>query len=369
MPVWIAIAIVLGLSLFVLLRALRVRPVAVETTVDAAFYREQQAEIDRQLALGQIGAAEAETARLEASRRLLAATRAAPRALRASDRARKLAVVTVLLAIPAVALPLYARIGSPDVPEAPLAARLDADPARMDLPTALARIEQHLAEKPEDGRGYAVVAPVYMRIGRYDDAVRSYASALRLLPETATLQADYGEALTAVQQGIVNADARKAFERALALAPGLLKARFYLARAAEQDGDKAKALAMLGEMRGGTRDPAQLARLEQEIVRLGGASAVPKGGEAIAALPQAEQQQQIRAMVDGLDARLAADGGSAEEWSRLVRAYVVLRETGKVQATLQRARTALAADTAALAAFNGAIADLGIADNTDARNP
>src|SRR5690606_12282939 len=116
-------------------------PPGQEVAVDAAFYREQQAEIDRQLALGQIGQAEAETARLEASRRLLAATRLAPRALHASDRARHLAVVVVLLVIPAIALPLYARLGAPQLPAAPLAARLEADPARMDLPTAIASIE------------------------------------------------------------------------------------------------------------------------------------------------------------------------------------------------------------------------------------
>ena len=369
MPVWVPIAILLGLSLFVLLRALRVRPVASETTVDAAFYREQQAEIDRQLALGQIAPAEAETARLEASRRLLAATRLAPRALQASDRARRLGAIAVLVAIPAVALPLYARLGSPGVPEAPLAGRLDADPARMDLPTAIARIEHHLAEQPNDGKGYAVIAPVYMRMGRYDDAARSFASALRLLPETASLQADYGEALIAEQQGIVNADARKAFERALVLEPGLLKARFYLARAAAQDGDKPKAIGILEAMRKDARDPAQVSRFDQEIARLGGAAAVPKGGEAIAALPPAEQQQQIRAMVAGLDARLTSDGGSAQEWGRLVRAYAVLRETDKAHATIKRARTALAGDAAALAAFDSAIADLGIAEKTDGRQP
>ena len=50
----------------------------------------------------------------------------------------------------------------------------------------------------------------------------------------------------------------------------------------------------------------------------------------------------IAGMVEGLAERLAADGGSAAEWSRLIRAYMVLGEQ-------QKAREALAAAEAAYA--------------------
>ena len=51
----------------------------------------------------------------------------------------------------------------------------------MDLAAAIAKIEAHLAQHPDDGRGYEVLAPVYLRIGRANDAVRAASEALRLL--------------------------------------------------------------------------------------------------------------------------------------------------------------------------------------------
>ncbi len=364
MTLWIGIAVLLGLCLFAMLRALRARSVTTSAeTTDAAFYRTQLAEIDRQLGLGQIGEVEAEAARAEAARRLIAAGRNAQDTPVVDGRMRRLAVVFVLSVVPLVALALYARIGSPELPAAPLAERLAQRPAGLDLDAAVAKIEAHLSQNPDDGRGYAVIAPVYMRMGRYDDAIRSFREALRLNGETAALQADLGEAIVAQQNGIVSADARATFDRAVTLDAKYLKARFYLSQAAEQDGDKPKALAMLQAMREDAKEPALIARLDQDIARLGGS--VPKGGETIAALPEAERMQAIRGMVEGLDARLASEGGGPVEWARLVRAYTVLKDDAKAAQALKRAREALSASAESLTQFNAAIADLGIAAKPD----
>ena len=87
-----------------------------------------------------------------------------------------------------------------------------------------------------------MIAPVYMRLERYDDAAHAYAEALRLLGEDPLRRAAYGEALVAAAGGVVTDEAREAFERALAEQPGQPQARFYLALAAEQDGKKAEAI-------------------------------------------------------------------------------------------------------------------------------
>ena len=66
------------------------------------------------------------------------------------------------------------------------------------------------------------------------------------------MRADLGEAEMAAADGIVTAEARADFDRALANSPGLPMARFYLALAAEQGGDTAKAIeayqSLLGEL-------------------------------------------------------------------------------------------------------------------------
>ena len=52
----------------------------------------------------------------------------------------------------------------------------------------------------------------------------------------------------------------------------------------------------------------------------------------------------IEGMVNKLATRLASNGGSVDEWSRLIRAYAVLHEADKAKAALADARKALAPD-------------------------
>ena len=98
------------------------------------------------------------------------------------------------------------------------------------------RVEEHLDSNPDDGRGWEVIAPVYMRLGRFDDAVKARRNALALNGATAEREADLGEALAAAANGVVTAEAKAAFERAVALDPPEAKARYFLGLAAEQDG-------------------------------------------------------------------------------------------------------------------------------------
>jgi cytochrome c-type biogenesis protein CcmH len=71
---------------------------------------------------------------------------------------------------------------------------------------------------------------------------------LRLLGATAAREADHGEALIAQARGLVTAEARAAFERALALDAKNAKALFFLGLAAEQDGKPADAREIWGRL-------------------------------------------------------------------------------------------------------------------------
>ena len=101
----------------------------------------------------------------------------------------------------------------------------------------IARIEAHLEENPKDGRGWEVVAPVYMKLERYDDAVKARRNAINLLGETAARDVDLGEAMTAAANGVVSDEAKVAFDRAIKLDADHFKAMFYLGLAAQQDGN------------------------------------------------------------------------------------------------------------------------------------
>ena len=150
-----------------------------------------------------------------------------------------MALVAALVLLPLGAAGLYLMLGSPDLPgQGPLAARREA-PGQQSIPELVARIEAHLEQNPEDGRGWEVVGPVYMRLGpRFDDAVTRAAQKRAAISwiETLTREADLGEALTAAANGVVTAEAKEAFDRALKLDADDFRGRYFAGLAAEQDG-------------------------------------------------------------------------------------------------------------------------------------
>jgi len=370
---WVAFALMTGAAVLCAIWPLSRRRSGAEGQTRAiAFHRAQLAEIERDVERGQLPPGEAAGARAEAARRLIAASdavgiAAAPDDGRAGPR-RRAAVVMVLAMVPAVSLGLYWRLGSPDLPDAPLSARAAKPGQGEDLAAALAKVEAHLNADPHDGRGFQVIAPVYMRMGRYEEAARAYERALLLLGEDAEMRADDGEALTAAAGGVVTAGARAAFERALATQADLPKARFYLGLAAEQEGDKDRAGELYRRLiSDGPADAPWLGVVRERLAALTGepppaAAPAAPGGEAaaIAALDPADQQTAIRGMVARLAARLEQNGDDAQGWQRLIRAYGVLHETDKARDAIARARKAMAGDEAAGRALDALAQEFGL---------
>lgn len=317
---------------------------AVENPSDpnTQFYRDQLAEIERDRERGLMSPSEAEAAKAEAGRRLLRATAAGDPGYCALGepalRRRRAVSALALSAVPILALAVYGAYGSPHLSDQPLAARLKDPADQMDIAAAIGRIEAHLAQNPQDGRGWEVIAPVYLRMGRVDDAVKAYETALRLLGPDLNRLTQYGEALVSAQDGVVPAAARGVFEEALRLDPGSAKARFYLARAAEQDGDRDKARAGYSAiLTSSPEDAPWVPVVRQEMARLDGASpAAGPDGDA------------IRGMVETLAVRLDSQGGGADDWMRLIRSYTVLGDKAKAQAARRKAREALAQDQSAV---------------------
>ncbi|MGO9673895.1 MAG: c-type cytochrome biogenesis protein CcmI [Methylocella sp.] len=345
--------------------------------IDVAFYKDQLAAIDRDAAEGLVAARDAEGAKAEAARRLLAVVDAPQLGAAQTGRAARYGGIAACLFVPAAALGLYAFIGHPGLPDLPLTARLKESPDRMDLMAAIAKIEAHLAQDPNDGRGYEVLAPVYMRLGRYDDAVKASEAALRLNGETPERLARYGEAQVDAARGEVTPQARQAFEAASAKNPALPLARFYLGLAAAQDGDDSRAKEIWETLLKDAPANApwiptvrqQLAALSSDAAQAageagGGAPTGPAANPALAAKIQsmsgAEQSSAIRGMVDNLAARLAQNGQDVEGWLRLVRAYSVLHEEGKAKTALSEARRNLAADPTASARIEALARELGL---------
>jgi len=353
--IWLALAVMTGLAMGFVLWPLAFR--ARETADDgreAAFYRAQLAEIARDVERGLLPAEEAASARAEAARRLLAVGESGPPAAATGALWRRRAAALVVFAtVPAVALAVYIKVGQPDMPDAPLSERRpDPNTTRM-VEAAVAKIEAHLMKAPDDRRGWEVLAPVYMRLGRYADAAGAYRRVVALGGESPPVHAELGQALVAMAEGVVTAEAHDEFDKA----PDLPMAKFYLAVADEQDGKIEQAKAAYEALKPLAKGDAPWmlglrARLDALNGGAGAAGASMAKGEAQGADGfSPDQKQMITNMVQGLADRLAKQGGSAEEWARLIRAYSVLHEPDKARDALASARKALGenADIDALA--------------------
>jgi cytochrome c-type biogenesis protein CcmH len=326
---------------------------------EAAFYKAQLDEIRRDVERGLLPQGEAESARAEAARRLIAAASGPVQAPAPARRTRLAAAVLIAVGLPAIAFSLYARLGQPMLPDEPLASRKVTPQSNGEIEAAVAAVEARLIAKPDDGKGWAVIAPVYMRLERYADAAHAYAEALRILGEEPLRRAAYGEALVAAAGGVVTDEARQAFDRALTDQPGQPQARYYIALAAEQDGKKADAIRDYQSLLADSApDAPWRSMVNAHLAALNGAPAPAGGG---AAIPEA-QRPMIEGMVSKLATRLASNGGSIDEWSRLIRAYTVLHEADKAKAALVDAHKALATDANAVAGLDALAHDLGLGD-------
>ncbi|RWC51055.1 MAG: c-type cytochrome biogenesis protein CcmI [Mesorhizobium sp.] len=338
---------------------------------DLEVYRDQLSELDRDAARGLIQPAEAAEARAEIARRILRIDGLASKMPvgRASVAARLVATMAVL-AVPLVSWGLYVKLGSPDLPSQPLSERLAKNPADSSVDELVARAEAHLAANPSDGRGWDVLAPVYLRMQRFSDAAAAYRNAIRLDGDSAVRQAGLGEAIAGAAGGIISADAQDAFEAALKLDPANAKASFYLAMALAQEGRAKEAAAawqaLLGKLppespwRGAVEQA--LAKSGSPEVASGGTTNGPDASDIDAASSMSPQDREamINTMVAGLDDKLRQNPRDPEGWMRLVRSYVVLGKADQAREALGRAIAVFGADSDEARKFTAFAASLGL---------
>jgi cytochrome c-type biogenesis protein CcmH len=322
---------------------------AVVDSPELAHLKLQLKEIESDLALGRLGAAEATAAKGELARelmRLKATTKAA------SDSSARRGIVAGAAVVTAVlAFGVYGALGRPDLPAQPLAERQDVPPPEMTLDDAIARIEAQLKAKPEDLRGWTVIAPAYMQMGRFADAANALRKAIELDGPTADRETDLGEALMMANNGNAAGEPMQLFRSASNRDVTHVRSRYYLASEAMREGDFATARAewqgLLKLSKGGE---TWVANAEAGLA----AAEAGLGGDMPA-------NADIAAMVEGLSSRLNESGGSIEEWTRLVRSRLVLGQTELAQTAYDAARKAypVAGDRAeldVLAADNGLVA-------------
>jgi cytochrome c-type biogenesis protein CcmH len=367
MTLWFLFALMTAAAMFAVLWPLS-RRAADRGGSDIAVYRDQLDEIARDRSAGLIGEAEAEAAKVEVSRRLLGAAEAAAAVKSISDTSpvwrRRSTALAALVLLPAGAVTVYLMLGSPQMPGQPLAARVTAIDEQRSVDKMIAQVEAHVAANPNDGRAWEVLAPIYMRLGRYDDAVKALRNVLRLNGSTAAHEADLGEALVFAANGVVTPEAKTQFDRAFALDGQDVMARFYLGMAADQAGNRAEAEGIWRDLLAKAPPGAPwvpMVRQTMERTAQGGAAPAAVGAPAPAPSPAEvadgakappdHSDSAIIGMVARLADRLKKDGSDPDGWAQLVRSYRALGQTVQAEAAIADARRALAGDPAKLLRF------------------
>lgn len=344
---------------------------------DVEVYGAQIRELQGDLERGVLPPDEAANAKAEIGRRLLKAAaetrRSRPENPNGPKRLVTFAGVVSAVLLIAGSIGFYAMLGRPGEPDMPMEARLAVDPAKADIPTLVAQAETRLRNDPDDGRGWDMLLPIYLRMGRAKEAVTAADNAIRLLGSTSEREAMRGEAQTRAASGEVTEAAKTSFRTALRLDPSNASARFFLALGSSQAGDIAAAVAAwkavldLGPADAPWMEASRMAyddaRRELEASLPAQSSPGPSSEQMAAAGEMSAQDRSamISAMMSQLAERLKSAPNDLDGWKRLMRSYTVLGEQAQAREIYLRARALFAEGSSERVSIDDFAATLGLA--------
>lgn len=360
MLVWIILVGTIGLSAFFVLGPIVLGKSGQIVEVTVATRRDELKTaldaVDRDEAAGLIGPAEAERNRMSIANDYEAFVQksdTSDQSVFSAHQSAPFVAVCASLLLAAVAATTYAFAGSPNYKDQPLAWRIANDPV-VEIAHNVDRMENYLASNPEDGKAWALVAPIYfeyqtwgkaanayLRAARYGDFDNLQKSRLLVMAARSMVSESDGEFIEPSAQ-IAVAAAR--YDR------NNIQARFLEAQANEVLLPAPEVIAAWKRFIDDfEEDKSGLIPLAEE--RLEAATAFERGSsstlqrgpsadqmEAAAQLSEEQQQAMVDGMVSRLAARLAEEPNNQDGWLRLIRSYVVLGEIEKANAALASAR-------------------------------
>jgi cytochrome c-type biogenesis protein CcmH len=230
---WLLAAALIALALALVLPALLKQQALLPDAVgradgNRAILREQLAQLDAELASGDLSAQQYAQALAELQQRALEED--GPAAGASRTQPGSLSAVLMALAIPALALTLYGLLGNTQAlqPRAAVSQQGGGEPTEAEVEAMVARLAQRLNEAPAgapaDPQAWEMLARSYAALRRFPEAGRAYERAAQLAPGNAQLVADHADILAMMQGQKVEGEALRLVERALVLDPNNLKA-------------------------------------------------------------------------------------------------------------------------------------------------
>lgn len=162
----------------------------------------------------------------------------------ATRPARPLALALVVI-VPMAALLIYRDLGEPRaLDQQALVASVAAPTPAPDLASAVAGLEQRLADTPNDIEGLRLLARGYQSMQRFADARDTLAKVRALAADDLDIQVEYAEALAlAGPNRMFDGDSQRLIEAALAVNPDHQRGLWLAGISAMQRDDKPQAIA------------------------------------------------------------------------------------------------------------------------------
>ncbi|WP_209425397.1 c-type cytochrome biogenesis protein CcmI [Pararhodobacter sp. SW119] len=371
-------------------------------------YAAQLREIERDLTRGTVTPEEAERLRTEIGRRLLDADRAKRVDIGRAPPSMRTLGLALIPAVAILAAVLYWREGAPGYPDLPLAQRhaeatemRAARPSQAELaaewaanpqrpqpgePDAefaalLERLREALQTRPLDVEGHRLLARNEANIGNIAAAAEAQAQVVALQGDEAPVPdlVLLAEFQVIAAGGVVSPESEQVLERILRRDPTNGLARYYTGLMFAQTGRPDLTFRLWRGLLDDSRPDApwvphlratlpELAEVAGVRYTLPPAQATGARGPSSADMQAAmdldpeERAAMIGGMVEGLAARLAASGGPAEDWARLIAALGVLGEQDRARAIWAEAQRLFADQTEGLAQIQAAARGAGVAN-------
>ena len=394
----------LMLVALVLVQAMRQGRSAAQTATGSeglAVYRDQLAEVDRDLARGTLAQPEADRLRTEVQRRMLDADRALRlQGGKPAVGALRLWSGVVILALIAAGA-LYRALGAPGYPDIPLSARLAlADEAYLARPSQDAveatqpayqppagidpefaglvdKLRKTVAERPDDLLGHTLLSQNEAALGNFVAARKAQGVVVGLKGDAATAEdlAGLATLMIAAAAGVVTPEAEQALIGCLKLDPRNGWARYYSGLMFAQIGRPDRTFSLWEPLLREGPDtapwmPPIREQIEDVAMAAGTEFTLPAAAPgpdaatvaAAAAMSTEDRQAMIRTMVEGLESRLMSSGGSVEEWGRLITSLGVLEDADRARTIHARAQAIFAGNPGDLAVLQAAAEQAGVAE-------
>jgi cytochrome c-type biogenesis protein CcmH len=221
--------------------------------VNTEIIKAQLAELDADLKMGRLDENQYAAARHDLERELLddLAPSGAPATTKPA-RGGQWAVVLLVIAIPLMAVALYQQLGSKQIitlleQNGAATTAASGTPGKHEMgEQSLEHMVDVLAErlknKPDDLRGWILLARSYETLNRYADALGAYRNARRLSGDNPEVLADYADALVMANGGRFNDEAGEVLQTAVEAEPNNVKALWLIGHWKNQQGAYTEAI-------------------------------------------------------------------------------------------------------------------------------